>query len=364
MQILDKTGALANVKRHDYLPFGEELFADTGQRTTTQGYTPVGSIAADGARQKFTSQERDNETGLDYMHARYFASVQGRFGSADSFSGSIGNPQSLNRYAYVVNNPINLSDPTGHEGRFNPHSASTHWMNQHEGTCTPQHPCQEYPEDWASSGNHPQQGLIQETVNVNISNQTPLETTTTNLNPTLQLQGITPSVGPASGSPTSSSPALGPSGNGLFGIDFGAFAGAAAGGGFMASGDVSVGINTNGNGGMGAAAGLGVVAGGSPVGGGYGYPSAEGWGLGAAVGASPGIFWSNAEDFQQLQGDFNTTIVATPWLTFQWDQSSTDNTRKISLSGPSVGAGIFHFPTTTPKWTTVDFPVTIPLRRY
>src|SRR6266850_1399038 len=35
--IIDKTGALANVKRHDYLPFGEELLANAGGRTT--GYT-------------------------------------------------------------------------------------------------------------------------------------------------------------------------------------------------------------------------------------------------------------------------------------------------------------------------------------
>ena len=78
-----------------------------------------------------TSQERDNETGSDYMHARYFSSAQGRFSSADSFGGSIGNPQSLNRYAYVVNNPTNLSDPTGHEAA---HSNSTHWMHYSEGS--------------------------------------------------------------------------------------------------------------------------------------------------------------------------------------------------------------------------------------
>src|SRR6185503_18988193 len=33
--VIDQTGALANVKRHDYLPFGEELSAGTGGRTTT-----------------------------------------------------------------------------------------------------------------------------------------------------------------------------------------------------------------------------------------------------------------------------------------------------------------------------------------
>src|SRR5882672_8111942 len=47
--IFDKTGALANVKRHDYLPFGEELFAGQGARSTTLGYS-----VPDGVRQKFT----------------------------------------------------------------------------------------------------------------------------------------------------------------------------------------------------------------------------------------------------------------------------------------------------------------------
>lgn len=54
------------------------------------------------------------ETGLDYMHARYYANMQGRFISPDTLLGSIANPQSLNRYAYVRNNPLNLSDPSGH----------------------------------------------------------------------------------------------------------------------------------------------------------------------------------------------------------------------------------------------------------
>jgi len=37
--IFDQTGSLANISRHDYLPFGEELFAGTGGRTAPQGYT-------------------------------------------------------------------------------------------------------------------------------------------------------------------------------------------------------------------------------------------------------------------------------------------------------------------------------------
>jgi hypothetical protein len=48
------------------------------------------------------------------MHARYFASAQGRFSSADTVPGSITNPQTLNLYAYVQNNPLTFNDPTGH----------------------------------------------------------------------------------------------------------------------------------------------------------------------------------------------------------------------------------------------------------
>jgi RHS repeat-associated protein len=110
--IVDQTGSLAGVKRHDYLPFGEELFAGTGGRTIAQGYT-----GGDGVRQQFTSKERDIETGLDYFGARYFANNQGRFISIDPFAGSgrATMPQSWNKYSYVLNNPLVLVDPDGME---------------------------------------------------------------------------------------------------------------------------------------------------------------------------------------------------------------------------------------------------------
>jgi RHS repeat-associated protein len=104
--IFDKTGSLATTKRHDYAPFGEELFS--GLRPNVVGYG-----AADSTRQKFTSKERDTETGLDYFGARYYASTQGRFMGVDPLGGHILNPQSLNKYAYVINNPLRLTDPTG-----------------------------------------------------------------------------------------------------------------------------------------------------------------------------------------------------------------------------------------------------------
>ena len=108
--VIDQTGSLANIKRHDYLPFGEELFAPAGGRKPEWGYT-----SGDGVRQQFTSKERDDETGLDYFRARYYGSQFGRFTSADPLiaSGRVSLPQSWNRYAYTLNNPLRLIDPDG-----------------------------------------------------------------------------------------------------------------------------------------------------------------------------------------------------------------------------------------------------------
>jgi RHS repeat-associated protein len=107
--IFDQTGSLARVSRHDYLPFGEELYAGTGGRTTAQGY------GGDNVRQKFTSKERDVETGLDYFGARYYGSAQGRFTSPDDFLNDThpGDPQTWNLYGYVRNNPLRYIDPDG-----------------------------------------------------------------------------------------------------------------------------------------------------------------------------------------------------------------------------------------------------------
>jgi RHS repeat-associated protein len=110
--VLDKTGSLAGVTRHDYFPFGEEIGAGVGGRTTNQGYSVNDSV-----RQKFTSKERDDETGLDYFGARYYSSAQGRSTSVDPENcqarQDLSNPQSWNAYSYVNNNPLRYIDPDG-----------------------------------------------------------------------------------------------------------------------------------------------------------------------------------------------------------------------------------------------------------
>ncbi len=61
----------------------------------------------------FTTYERDAESGNDYALARSYASTNGRFLSPDPLEGIVGDPQSWNRYAYVENDPIDLTDPSG-----------------------------------------------------------------------------------------------------------------------------------------------------------------------------------------------------------------------------------------------------------
>ena len=66
-------------------------------------------------------KERDSESGNDYFGARYYASSMGRFMSPDWSEtpeavpyANLANPQSLNLYSYVGNNPLKGTDPNGH----------------------------------------------------------------------------------------------------------------------------------------------------------------------------------------------------------------------------------------------------------
>jgi len=84
------------VGQQGHYPFGESWYA---QDTTTKW--------------EFTSYERDPESANDYAISRYNVSRLGRFTSPDRLGGSISNPQSLNRFSYVMNDPLNAIDPIG-----------------------------------------------------------------------------------------------------------------------------------------------------------------------------------------------------------------------------------------------------------
>ena len=106
---LNSSGSVAT--RHDYLPFGEELYA--GIRNGSNAYEPPASTT----RQRFGTYERDSETGLDFAQARYYANVHGRFTSPDDFlhDTTVLDPASWNLYAYARNNPLAYIDPTGED---------------------------------------------------------------------------------------------------------------------------------------------------------------------------------------------------------------------------------------------------------
>ena len=87
------------VQRLTYLPFGET-------------HSNQGSV--DFHSRRYTGQELDPETGLYFYNARYYNPTLGRFLSPDSIVPEPGNPQSLNRFSYVENNPVNRIDPSGH----------------------------------------------------------------------------------------------------------------------------------------------------------------------------------------------------------------------------------------------------------
>jgi len=110
--VTDQLGTV--VSRHDYTGFGkdiaETLGATTGGRTSAHGYG-----ATDELRKQYTGYERDEESGLEYAQARYYNGDHGRFTSTDPLmaSADIKNPQTFNRYSYVLNSPYKYVDPLG-----------------------------------------------------------------------------------------------------------------------------------------------------------------------------------------------------------------------------------------------------------
>jgi RHS repeat-associated protein len=111
--ITSQSGGL--VSRHDFLPFGEELA--TSNRTAAQGYG-----VADNVMQRYTGQQRDLEGPvLDFFGARYFQGAQGRFTTPDwsvrprpTPYALRTDPQTLNLYSYLRNNPLAKVDADGH----------------------------------------------------------------------------------------------------------------------------------------------------------------------------------------------------------------------------------------------------------
>lgn len=116
--------ALANIPRASFVAENSHQGAGSFALGSHRGPADANALIApglcgclydSGGRSRSTGKERDAETGLDYFGARYLSAAQGRWTSPDPLlsSGRPWDPQSWNRYSYVLNNPLRYTDPLG-----------------------------------------------------------------------------------------------------------------------------------------------------------------------------------------------------------------------------------------------------------
>jgi RHS repeat-associated protein len=133
----------------DALGSVRQLTDSTGAVTYAAAYDPYGAVTqTSGAGQSaygFTGEQQSGD--LVYLRTRYVDVSDGRFLSRDTWNGNYNSPQSLNRWNYVEENPVNLTDPTGNVP-FNRNNAvayarrytTTYNFNQYgvfgQGDCT------------------------------------------------------------------------------------------------------------------------------------------------------------------------------------------------------------------------------------
>jgi RHS repeat-associated protein len=96
--LTDRSGQM--VQHYEYATFGQSSYQN--------------NISAYQVSNRYTGQICDDETGLYYYGARYYDPQLGRFIQPDTIVPSADAPQSLNRYSYCDNNPLNYTDPSGH----------------------------------------------------------------------------------------------------------------------------------------------------------------------------------------------------------------------------------------------------------
>ncbi len=94
-QLYNSSGQI--IANHRFDPFGNTI-SQSGVGTSAYGFTG----------------EWTDATGLEYLRARYYAPVQGRFVTRDVWPGDYNAPLTLDRWNYVQANPVNATDPTGH----------------------------------------------------------------------------------------------------------------------------------------------------------------------------------------------------------------------------------------------------------
>lgn len=108
------------------LPFGD-------------GYTFSG---ADNDASHFATLDHDSTSATDHAQFRQYGNITGQWMSPDPYNGSyhFSNPQSLNRYSYVLNNPLSFVDPSGLDFMTDNDTGQSVGGPQQQ-QCSPTNPC-------------------------------------------------------------------------------------------------------------------------------------------------------------------------------------------------------------------------------
>jgi len=135
LDLISRTDDEGNQEYYLYDGLGSttDLQGESGSAVAGYTYDVFGAIRDQSGSSPneftFTGEQVDG-TGLQYLRARYYEPEIGRFLTQDPFWGSLGNPQSQNRYPYAGGNPVNRIDPSGlssEGGNFGPSPQPTPW---------------------------------------------------------------------------------------------------------------------------------------------------------------------------------------------------------------------------------------------
>ncbi len=111
----DQLGSIAAISNEAGAEIERLAYDPWGKRRNLNGLSDVtDSLVGLSTDRGFTMHEHLDEMGVVHMNGRIYDPLIGRFMSADPIIQAPGMLQSHNRYAYVMNNPLNLTDPSGY----------------------------------------------------------------------------------------------------------------------------------------------------------------------------------------------------------------------------------------------------------
>ncbi len=119
-----RVGSVTSWLHADHLASIRLITGSAGQQLERANYLPYGQQFGGALTQSkgWINQKFDPETGLQYLHARYYDPVIGLFLTPDTYDPAEADV-GTNRYAYAEDDPINMSDPNGHS-KHHHHSSS------------------------------------------------------------------------------------------------------------------------------------------------------------------------------------------------------------------------------------------------